>query len=111
MAVPAGLLRETVRIEYPQETRNSLGESVQTWLSFGGNRRAYIEPLSYSEQNRRQQIGGTASHLVRLRYVAGLTGQMRLVWLNRDERVLYISSIVERGHRDEQELTCEEQAS
>lgn len=110
MPVPAGLLRETVRVEYPQETRNSLGESVQTWHPFA-NVRAYVEPLSYSEQSRRQQIGGTASHLVRIRHLAGLTGQMRLVWTSRDNRVLYISSVVERGHRDEHELTCEEQAS
>lgn len=110
MAIPAGLLRETVRVEYPQETRNSLGESVQTWHTFA-ERRAYVEPLSYSEQSRRQQIGGSASHLVRLRYLPGLTGQMRLVWTSRDDRVLYVSSVVEKGHREEHELTCEEQAS
>lgn len=108
--VPGGLLRETVRIEAPEETRNSLGESVQTWNTFA-ERRAYIEPLSYLEQSRRQQIGGSVSHSVRIRYTPGLTGQMRLVWLNRENRVLYISSVVEKGNREEHELTCEEQAS
>jgi head-tail adaptor len=110
MALPAGLLRETFAIEAPTETRNALGESVQEWNEIGRRRGSY-EALSYSEQDRRGQIGGTVSATVRIRFYPGLTGQHRLRWVSRDNRLLYISSVVERGHREEHELTVEEQAT
>jgi SPP1 family predicted phage head-tail adaptor len=108
--LPAGILRERVVIEAPTEERNSLGESVQTWDEFA-TRWASIESISYLEQSRRGQIGGSISHTVRLRYVPGLTGQMRLRWASRDDRLLYISSVVERGVREEHELQVEELAT
>jgi SPP1 family predicted phage head-tail adaptor len=110
MPLPAGILRETVVIETPQETRNALGESVQTWSTFA-TRRASVVADSYQEMERRQQIGGMISHTVRMRYVEGLTGKMRLRWTSRGDRILYISSVVERNFREEHELSCEEQAT
>jgi len=108
--LPAGILRESVTIQYPTEVRNSLGESAQTWSDLT-TRRAFVEATSYNELQRRGQIGGSVSYTVRMRYVPGLTGQMRLRWDSRDSRILYVSSAVERGHREEHELTCEEQAT
>jgi head-tail adaptor len=103
----AGPLREVVVIEEPIETRNAFGESVQSWRRFA-TRRASVEAVSYSETVRRQQTGGELSHTVRLRYVPGILGSMRIRWASRDDRILYISGIVERGHRQEHELQCEE---
>jgi head-tail adaptor len=108
--LPAGILREFVIIESPTEERNALGESVQTWGEFS-TRWASIEAISYLEQSRRGQIGGSISHTVRMRYVPGLTGQMRLRWASRGGRLLYISSVVERGIREEHELQVEELAT
>jgi len=108
--LPAGILREFVIIESPTEERNALGESVQTWDEFS-TRWASIEAISYLEQSRRGQIGGSISHTVRMRYVPGLTGQMRLRWASRGGRLLYISSVVERGIREEHELQVEELAT
>jgi len=108
--LPAGILRETVTIQEASLTRNDFGESVQEWNDVA-TRRASIEAMSYSEQSRRSQVGGVVSYMVRLRYTAGLTGAMRLRWDSRGGRILYISSVVERGNREEHELTCEEQAS
>lgn len=110
MTLPAGILREYVTIERPLEERNTLGESVQTWSDFA-DRWASIEAISYLEQSRRGQIGGSVSHTVRMRYVPGLTGQMRLRWNSRGGRILYISSVVERGFREEHELQVEEMAT
>jgi head-tail adaptor len=89
MPIAAGLLRESVTIQYPTELRNALGESTQTWSTLT-TRRAMIEAISYTEMERRGQIGGSVSYTVRMRYV---------------------SSAVERGNREEHELTCEEQAT
>lgn len=102
--------REAGVIEYPAETRNALGETLQTWTTFA-RVRAAVREASYSEQERRQQVGGTLSHTVLLRYVPGVTGKMRFRWTSRGDRLLYISSVVERGFRDELELGCEEQAT
>lgn len=110
MALPAGILREKITIESPSETRNDFGESVQTWEEFA-TRYASIESVGYFEQQRRQQLGGTSTHVLRMRYTPGLTGAMRVRWDTRGGRILYISSIVERGFREEHELQCEEQAS
>lgn len=110
MAIAAGQLRELFAIESPTETRNSLGESIQVWQEEGRRYGSY-EAISYSEQTRRGQIGGSVSAVVRIRYFNGLTGKYRLRWLSRDGRVLYISGVVEKGFREEHELAVEEQAT
>lgn len=110
MPLPAGILREAYVIESPTEQRNELGEKVQTWSTFATVRGSY-EATNYQEQSRRGQIGGTVSAVVRIRYVPGVTGAMRLRWASRGDRLLYISGVVERGHREELELSVEEQAT
>ena len=67
--------------------------------------------IRYSEQEMRKQKTGSVSHTVRMRFMAGLTGKMRLRWASRSSRILYISSVVERGRREEHELACEEKAT
>ena len=106
MAISAGKLRELLVIESPTEARNALGETTQTWSEFA-RRRCAVDTVSYSEQSRRGQIGGSTSYQVNLRYLEGLTGSMRLIWPARGGLTLYISSVVEKGNREEHELTCE----
>lgn len=108
--IPAGTLRERVVIEQQVETRNTLGETTVAWTPYAV-RRASVESISYQEQERRKQIGGTGTFVVRCHYVTGLTGKMRIRWESRADRLLYIASVVERGHRDEHELTCDEKAT
>jgi SPP1 family predicted phage head-tail adaptor len=110
MAIPAGILRETIVIEQQSETRNDLGEPVVTWATFA-TRRAAVEAISYSEQERQKQVGGTGTYTVRCRYVDGITGKMRVRWTSRSDRMLYIASVVERGNRGEHELTCDERVT
>ena len=107
MALPAGLLREKVSIEVPAETRTALGETTQTWSQLL-ERWASVEAVRYSEQQQQGQTSGTISHAVRMRYVPGLTGKMRLRWRGR---LLYISSLIEKGNGEEHELACEERAA
>lgn len=110
MAIQAGTLRETIVLEQETETRNSLGEPVATWSTFA-TRRASVESISYSEQERRKQIGGVGTFVVRCRYVPGITGKMRVRWASRADRILYIASVVELNNREEHELTCDEKAT
>jgi SPP1 family predicted phage head-tail adaptor len=110
MPLPAGILRETIVIEQESTDRNALGESVSTWSTFA-NRRASVESISYSEQERRKQIGGTGTYIVRCRYVPGITGKMRVRWASRSDRILYVASVVERNSMEEHELSCDEKAT
>ena len=106
----AGTYREVFAVEAPTRTRNAAGGSVETW---GEVARIYgsYEATSYSEQSRRGQIGGGISATVYTRYRSDITGEMRLRWVSRDDRLLYISAVVEQGNREDLELTVEEQAS
>lgn len=110
MALPAGIMRELFAIEQATETRNAVGETVQTWAE-AGRRWGSYEAISYSEQARRDQVGGSVSAVVRMRFFDGLTGNHRLRWLSRGGKILTISGVIERGHREEHELAVEEQAT
>jgi len=106
----AGALREVVVIETPEETRNDVGEFVRTWKKWR-TVRASVEPVNYTESVLRQQTGGQATHTVRTRWFPGLTAAMRLRWESRSHRILWVSAFVERGHRQEYEITVEERAN
>lgn len=108
--LPSGLLTELYELQTPVAQRNEAGESVTTWQRV---RRFYgsYEALTYSENARRGQIGGNLQATVRIRYVDGVAGNQRLVWLSRQNRVLMIAGVVERGRREELELTVEENAT
>ncbi len=108
--LPSGILTETFEIQEPISTRNAAGEGVTTWQAVRTVYGSY-EAVSYSEQARRGQIGGNLQATVRIRFVAGITGAMRLRWVSRSDRILMIAGVVERGRREELELTVEEQAA
>ena len=105
-----GRLREVVVVESPRETQNAVGELVVEWVPFL-RRRASIEQIGFYQSLRAQQISADVTHIVTMHYTDGITGAMRLRWESRGDRMLYISSIVEQGHRQWHELTCEERAN
>jgi len=106
----AGTYREIFAVEAPARSRNAAGGTVETWSEVCRVYGSY-QAISYSEQARRGQIGGGLSATVYVRYRDVITGEMRLRWLSRNNRLLYISSVVEQGNREDLELTVEEQAS
>lgn len=102
--IDPGRLRERVTIQQAAETRNALGETVQSWATFA-ERWASVDGLSSREVLLQGQQKTEVSHRVRMRYVNGLTGTMRLLWRGR---VLEISSLLEHANRSEHELLCTE---
>jgi head-tail adaptor len=108
--VATGSLTQRFELQKPTQTRNSSGESVTAWTKvreFMGS----IAQETYSESQRRGQIGGTIQSTVRTHWVDGAAGNMRLVWKSRGNRILMIAGVVEIGRPDELELTVEEQAA
>ena len=100
----AGQLRERVTVQQATDSRTTLGEAVQTWSTFA-TRWASVEGISSREFFLQGQQQTEASHRVRLRYLSGLTQQMRLEWRGR---TLEIVSLLEHGNRTEHELLCQE---
>lgn len=108
--VTTGSLTQRFELQKPTQTRNSAGESVTAWTKvreFMGS----IDQETYSESQRRGQIGGSIQSTVRTHWFDGAAGNMRLVWKSRGNRVLMIAGVVEVGRPDELELTVEEQAA
>jgi SPP1 family predicted phage head-tail adaptor len=102
--IDPGRLRERVTVQRATETRNALGETVQSWETFA-ERWASVNGLSSREVLLQGQQQTELSHRVRMRYVDGMTSTMRLVWRGR---VLEIASLLEHNNRSEHELLCTE---
>ena len=102
--IDPGRLRERVTIQQAAESRNALGETVQSWGTFA-ERWASVEGVTAREALAAGQLEVSITHRVRLRYVAGLTQQMRLIWRGR---TLEIVSLLEHNNRSEHELVCQE---
>jgi SPP1 family predicted phage head-tail adaptor len=102
--IDAGKLRERVTVQVASGTTNTLGETVLAW-SDSSAIWASVEGVSAREALLAGQQDTTVTHKVRLRYLPGLTQQMRFSWRSR---TLEIISLLEHGHRSEHEAICEE---
>jgi head-tail adaptor len=99
----AGAYREVFAVEASTRSRNEAGAVVETWSEAFRIYGSY-EAVSYFEEDRRRRI----SSIVRTRYRDDIKGSMRLRWISRNDRILYIAGIVEQGNREDLELTVEE---
>lgn len=102
--IDAGKLRERVTVQIASGTTNSLGETVLTWANSTGVWAA-VDGVSAREALAAGKQETTVTHRVRLRYLPGLTQNMRFAWRNR---TLEIVSLLEHGNRSEHEAICVE---
>lgn len=102
--IDPGRMRERVTVEVASSATNSLGEAVLTWSTTSAVW-ASVDGVAAREalEAGKQEVGIT--HRVRLRYLPGLTQQMRFAWRNR---TLEIVSLLEYGNRSEHVAICEE---
>jgi SPP1 family predicted phage head-tail adaptor len=105
--IDPGKLRERVTVQQSSASRNSLGEAVLSWSDFA-TVWASVEGVSAREVLAAGQQDTTVSHRVRLRYLTGLTQNMRFSWRGR---TLDIVSLLEHGNRSEHEAICQEQVA
>lgn len=101
----AGSLNQRIQLQRPTSVTGDAGE---TTLSYSTDREVWAEvrPLRAHELDRAQQIQMETTHIVRIRYVADVAPNWRVVWR---ERVLNISAVIDVGaRREELELTCQE---
>ena len=104
--IDPGKLRERVTVQQATETRNAIGETVLAWSTYE-TVWASVEGVSSREALDAGKIDVQISHRVRMRYLSGMTQNMRLSWRNR---TLEIVSLLEYGNRSEHVLICQEAA-
>ena len=104
--IDAGKLRERVTVQIASGSTNTMGETVLSWSNSTAVW-ASVEGVSARESlvNAQQEVAVT--HRVRLRYLPGLTQNMRFSWRSR---TLEIVSLLEHGNRSEHEAICQETA-
>lgn len=102
--IEPGKMRERVTVQIASGATNTLGETVLTWANSTAVW-AHVEGVSAREALEAGQQDTTITHRVRLRYLPGLTQQMRFSWRSR---TLDIVSLLEYGNRSEHVAICEE---
>lgn len=104
--IDPGKLRERVTVQQASEARNAIGETVFSWSTYA-TVWASVDGVSSREALDSGKIDVQISHRVRMRYLSGLTQNMRLSWRGR---TLDIVSLLEYGNRSEHVLICQEAA-
>lgn len=105
----AGKLRHTVTIQQrtagsPQRTAS--GQPDTSWTTFQAGVPCSIDPISGREYFTQQQVQGEVTHRIRLRYLAGITQSMRVLY---GARVFDIVSVLNWEERNiELHLMCVE---
>lgn len=102
--IDPGKLRERVTVQIASGSTNTLGETVLAWSNSTAVW-ASVEGVSAREALAAGQQETTITHRVRLRYLPGLSQQMRFAWRSR---TLNIVSLLEYGNRSEHVAICEE---
>ena len=103
--IDPGKLRERITVQVASGSTNALGETVLAW-SDSSAVWASVEGVSAREALLAGQQETSITHRLRLRYLPGLTQQMRFAWRGR---TLEIVSLLEHGNRSEHEAICQEQ--
>ncbi|MEI8285692.1 MAG: phage head closure protein [Actinomycetes bacterium] len=102
--IDAGKLRDRITVQIASGTTNALGETVLAW-SNSTSVWASVDGVSAREALTAGQQEVSITHKVRLRYLPGLTQQMRFSWRSR---TLDIVSLLEHDNRSEHEAICQE---
>lgn len=93
----AGRLKHRGKIQQASEVANSFGEMVPTWAD-ALTRYCSINPLSGQELFAAQQVQAEVTHKIKMRYTAGLTPKMRLVYAGRVFNFLNILNTDEENY-------------
>lgn len=96
MKLQIGKMDRRITIEQPTETQGSMGETLTTWSTF-----AEVWANAYSGSGREfvaaRQINAEVSMQFQIRYIAGITATMRILY---DGAYFDIDRISEVGRRE-----------
>lgn len=80
--ISAGALRHVIEVQQRVDTKDASGDPLVQWVRFAMVR-ASVEPLLGKEFFASEQREAKVNTRIRLRYLAGLVPQMRIIWDNR----------------------------
>jgi SPP1 family predicted phage head-tail adaptor len=103
--INAGKYRHIIVIQKRNSTQNKYGESTEAWVDFI-KVRAGIYPLSGREFFSADAVNSEVSHKVHLRYVPGITPDMRINFNGRFFRIISVINFQELNK--ELQLLCKE---
>ena len=105
MNMSAGELRHRVTIQWPTKAADEAGGFSTTWADLA-TVWAAIEPLSGRERFHAQSQNMSVSHRVRMRFLAGVTAEHRVIF---GGRFFNVRSVINQGERNRWLiLDCEE---
>lgn len=84
-----GKMRHRITIQQPSDTPDGIGGNTRTWTTFA-TVWASIEPLNAFQIFKAQHLEHRVTHKVMIRYLAGLTSDMRISY---DSRIFGIEGI------------------
>lgn len=93
---PIGKARRRVSLQAPTASKNSYGESVNSWSDVA-QRWALIEPLTGRELWQAQQVQADVSHKVTVRNFPGIKSDWRVIYKGRVFNVVFVQNPEERG--------------
>ncbi len=103
----AGKLKHLVTIEEPPATADLQGGQSGSWTEIEGSPVwASIMPLSGSRRYEAAQVIQGVSHQISMRYLSGVTSEMRVMLDLREFRIRSVVNVDERNR--ELRLLCEE---
>ena len=100
----AGRLRKKIFIQNTTSTRDAYGSDVTTWEDFAQNRWASVEPLRGTEGILGRAFQNKVDTRFTIRYIAGLKGNMRILY---NQEAYDIESIINVDERNrELQILC-----
>jgi len=94
--IAAGKLNVRVTLQTPSGSQDSFGQRVRTWSTFA-EVWASIAPLSARELQARDAASLQVSHRVTIRWRAGVTSEMRILYGTRVLQIVGIRNLDERN--------------
>ncbi len=99
--------RHRVDIQQPVEgTANAAGEIPITWSTYASSVPVEIVPQGGREFYQAAQVQAEMTHLLKIRYLSGVTSAMRALFGTRKLYILDVQNVDERSR--EMLLTCKE---
>lgn len=101
----AGTYRHPITVQRQSTMKNEYGEKVPTWEDFAQSR-AGIYPISGKDYISSVEINSEVTTKIHLRYIPGITADMRVQFGTRTYKIIAVLNFQERNK--ELQLMCKE---
>jgi SPP1 family predicted phage head-tail adaptor len=93
----AGRLRHRIKIQQIDNAVDDFGSPTQSYVTFKDNVSASVEPINGREYFSAAQVEANVSTNIHMRYLAGVTPDMRIIFQNRVYEIISVINVGERN--------------